>query len=83
VRIAWEYCGRFVEEFCGKKSFFKKHEVFRTTAIFSSAHVSTKMRPGVPRGHFSTNPQQSSQQQGPKFFIFDKILVTTVVLGER
>lgn len=77
--IAWEYCGRFVEEFCIPESLFKKLGVFRTPAKFSSAHVSMKMRAGVRYGHFSTNPQQSSQQQGPKVTIFEKLLVKSVV----
>ncbi|MGB2665372.1 MAG: hypothetical protein WAK48_15305, partial [Candidatus Acidiferrum sp.] len=64
--IAWEYCGRFVEEFCVRESLFRKQRVFRTPAKISSAHMSTKMRAGVRYGHFSTNPQQSLQQQGPK-----------------
>lgn len=81
--IAWEYCGRFVEELRVAESFFKTQGVFRNPAKFSSAHVSAKMRAGVRCGHFSTDPQQSSQQQGAKFSILKKVLVKTVVSVER
>jgi hypothetical protein len=63
VSNAWETSACFVEKFPAALLKTQNSGLFRRPAGKSTAHLSAQMQTGFRAAGFSTNPQQSSQQQ--------------------
>jgi hypothetical protein len=67
VSNAWETSARIVEKFPASLLKTQNSELFRRPAGKSTAHYSAEMQTGFRAAGFSTNSQQSSQQQDSFF----------------
>jgi hypothetical protein len=76
VSNAWETSARIVEKFPSALLKTQNSKLFRRPAGKSTAQHSAEMQTGFHAASFSTNPQQSSQQQDS---FFEKSFVEMIV----